>query len=219
MLGPLQARLRRFGYRVRTDRHRDAVTRLAERYARHATIRHRPHQQACRAVGECRLAGNQAERASRTLRRPIREWRARRVLCRFLMSPVMITVESVRRGLIVGREVGTAADGSARGSPDPSTTRDLLDGTRVASGWCNHRGWTMQDATGQSAGKVVPVTSGNAAIGRATPIAFAKQRAQVVIGGRRETDGEAVIPEIKDDRVARRSSSRPTCLKRATSAR
>jgi len=29
-------------------------------------------------------------------------------------------------------------------------------------------------------------------------LAFAKQRAQVVISGRRETDGEAVIPEIKE---------------------
>jgi Enoyl-(Acyl carrier protein) reductase len=104
----------------------------------------------------------------------------------------------VRRGLSLAERVDTAADGSARGSPDPSTTRDLLDGTRVAGDWWNHRGWMMQDATGQSAGKVVPFTRGNAGIGRATPIAFAKQRAQVVMSGRRETDAEAAILEIKE---------------------
>ena len=50
----------------------------------------------------------------------------------------------------------------------------------------------------QFAGKVVLVTGGNAGIGRATARQFAKLGAQVVVSGRRETEGHAVIAEIEE---------------------
>src|SRR5438034_2623261 len=56
---------------------------------------------------------------------------------------------------------------------------------------------TMQNGMSQFAGKVALVTGGNAGIGRAAAIAFAKQGAQVVVSGRRETEGNAVIAEIE----------------------
>src|SRR5207247_10102539 len=49
----------------------------------------------------------------------------------------------------------------------------------------------------QFAGKVALVTGGNAGIGRAAAIEFAKQSAKVVVSGRREKEGHAVIAEIK----------------------
>jgi len=49
----------------------------------------------------------------------------------------------------------------------------------------------------QLAGKVVVVTGGNAGIGRATAIAFAKQGAKVVVSGRRESAGKEVVDGIK----------------------
>ncbi len=49
----------------------------------------------------------------------------------------------------------------------------------------------------QFAGKVALVTGGNAGIGRAAAIEFAKQGAKVVVSGRREKEGHAVIAEIK----------------------
>ena len=50
----------------------------------------------------------------------------------------------------------------------------------------------------QFAGNVVLVTGGNAGIGRATARQFAKLGAQVVVSGRRETEGHAVIAEIEE---------------------
>ncbi len=55
----------------------------------------------------------------------------------------------------------------------------------------------MQNVMSQFAGKVALVTGGNAGIGREAALAFAKQGAQVVVSGRRETEGNAVIAEIE----------------------
>ena len=49
----------------------------------------------------------------------------------------------------------------------------------------------------QFAGKVVVITGGNAGIGRAAAIEFAKQGAKVVVSGRREKEGREVIAEIE----------------------
>lgn len=49
----------------------------------------------------------------------------------------------------------------------------------------------------QFAGKVALVTGGNAGIGRAAAIEFAKQGAKVVVSGRRDKEGNAVVAEIK----------------------
>ena len=49
----------------------------------------------------------------------------------------------------------------------------------------------------QFAGKVVVITGGNAGIGRAAALEFAKQGAKVVVSGRREKEGREVIAEIE----------------------
>ena len=49
----------------------------------------------------------------------------------------------------------------------------------------------------QFTGKVALITGGNAGIGRAAAIEFAKQGAQVVVSGRREKEGHEVTAEIK----------------------
>jgi NAD(P)-dependent dehydrogenase (short-subunit alcohol dehydrogenase family) len=46
------------------------------------------------------------------------------------------------------------------------------------------------------AGKVTLITGGNAGVGRATAIEFAKQGASVVVSARREQEGRNVISEI-----------------------
>jgi NAD(P)-dependent dehydrogenase (short-subunit alcohol dehydrogenase family) len=47
------------------------------------------------------------------------------------------------------------------------------------------------------AGKVALITGGNAGIGRAAAIEFAKQGAKIIVSGRREKEGNAVVAEIK----------------------
>jgi NAD(P)-dependent dehydrogenase (short-subunit alcohol dehydrogenase family) len=49
----------------------------------------------------------------------------------------------------------------------------------------------------QFVGKVALITGGNAGIGRAAAIEFAKQGAKIVVSGRREKEGHDVIAEIK----------------------
>jgi len=49
----------------------------------------------------------------------------------------------------------------------------------------------------QFTGKVALITGGNAGIGRAAAIEFAKQGAKVVVSGRREKEGHEVTAEIK----------------------
>jgi NAD(P)-dependent dehydrogenase (short-subunit alcohol dehydrogenase family) len=49
----------------------------------------------------------------------------------------------------------------------------------------------------QFAGKVALITGGNAGIGRAAAIEFAKQGAKVVVSGRREKEGLEVIDELE----------------------
>src|SRR5207247_3255507 len=55
----------------------------------------------------------------------------------------------------------------------------------------------MESLTSHVAGSVVLITGGNAGIGRAAALEFAKQGAKVVVSGRREREGEEVVAGIK----------------------
>src|SRR2546428_4547800 len=55
----------------------------------------------------------------------------------------------------------------------------------------------MENLMNQVAGRVVLITGGNAGIGRAAAIEFAKQGAKVVVSGRREAEGQEVVAGIK----------------------
>src|SRR5262244_529723 len=71
-------------------------------------------------------------------------------------------------------------------------------------------------------GKVALITGGNAGIGRATAIEFARRGAAVVISGRREKEGLEVVDEIAS--ASRRRSRAPSpgsvpTARRSSSAR
>src|SRR2546425_1483745 len=55
----------------------------------------------------------------------------------------------------------------------------------------------MENLTSHVAGSVVLITGGNAGIGRAAALEFAKRGAKVVVSGRREREGEEVVAGIK----------------------
>jgi NAD(P)-dependent dehydrogenase (short-subunit alcohol dehydrogenase family) len=57
--------------------------------------------------------------------------------------------------------------------------------------------YKREHSMSQFVGKVALITGGNAGIGRAAAIEFAKQGAKVVVSGRREKEGHEVIAEIK----------------------
>jgi NAD(P)-dependent dehydrogenase (short-subunit alcohol dehydrogenase family) len=65
---------------------------------------------------------------------------------------------------------------------------------------------------------VVLITGGLTGIGRAAAVAFARKGAKVVVAGRRDEVGKALVKELAHS-VRRPSSSTPTSARRTTSAR
>src|SRR5437016_12242432 len=65
----------------------------------------------------------------------------------------------------------------------------------------------MENLTSHVAGSVVLITGGNAGIGRAAALEFAKQGAKVVVSGRREREGEEVV-RSEERRVGKECGSR-----------
>ena len=64
--------------------------------------------------------------------------------------------------------------------------------------------------------QVVLITGGLTGIGRAAAVAFAKKGAKVVVSGRRDEAGKALVKELRPF-GSRRSSSTPTSARRMTS--
>ena len=49
--------------------------------------------------------------------------------------------------------------------------------------------------------KTILITGGNAGIGKATALKFGRAGAKVVVSGRRETEGQSVVDQIKNGQV------------------
>src|SRR6266545_3576019 len=78
-------------------------------------------------------------------------------------------------------------------------TIDKARGGKITNRRHQHdlRNSRKEQSMSQFAGKVALITGGNAGIGRAAAIEFARQGAKVVVSGRREKQGHEVTAEIK----------------------
>jgi NAD(P)-dependent dehydrogenase (short-subunit alcohol dehydrogenase family) len=104
------------------------------------------------------------------------------------------------RADIPARRAGTRRNSlAAIFAPDrgfPGTALEVYGDVTRADESMSPRGRREREMN-QFEGKVALITGGNAGIGRATAIEFARLAAKVVITGRRENEGRQVVEEIK----------------------